>query len=85
MPYCLKMGQNRFIIIHFAKSGCGRIFQENFYFSKFSEMLSRLLGSVFKSVYLWKNESKTVNGPGVGRGAGHDESSMAAISLKTRG
>lgn len=35
MPCCLKMGQNRFIIIHFAKSGCGRIFQENFYFSKF--------------------------------------------------
>lgn len=35
MPHFLKMYQNRFTIIHFAKSGCGRNFLENFILANF--------------------------------------------------
>ena len=57
MPHFLKMYQNRFTIIHFAKLGCGRNFLENFILANFQKRYFDCWGSEFKPVYLWKNES----------------------------
>ena len=56
MPYCLKTCQNRFTLIHLAKSGCGGNFLENVILADFQKYYFDCWGSVETSMPV-KNES----------------------------